>query len=58
MNRKVEGLAARAVTSQNEAPTPAGVNAATTRADSLRGSLKHSKLDEDDYRRYLEEKYL
>lgn len=58
MNREAEEFAVFASTSQNEAPTPAGVNAATPRADSLRGSLKHSKLDEDDYRRYLEEKYL
>jgi prevent-host-death family protein len=27
------------------------------RAEALKGSLKGAKVDEDDYRRYLEEKY-
>jgi len=58
MNREVEGLAAFVGTSLDEAPAPARASAAIPRVDGMQGSLRHSKLDEDDYRRYLEDKYL
>lgn len=57
MNREAEEVAASVRAATGSALGRPDADEPTARVASLRGGLKGSQTDEDDYRRYLEAKY-
>lgn len=57
MNREAEEVAASVRAATRSTLGCPGADEPSARVASLRGSFKGSQTDEDDYRRYLEEKY-